>query len=133
MSSKNEADSILSEILSNRRVSVDQVKSLEQFVKKDWVVDRSEAELMFKINQALGDNDEDCPEWCDFFVATVTRLVVMDMESPGEIDVSEGDWLGGLFEQYSIKNSAEQRLCSEIATNTSKIEGKLASRVKPLR
>ena len=47
--------------------------------------------------------------------------------------VSEGDWLGGLFDQYSIGNHAEKRLCSEIASSTSKIEGKLASRVSPLR
>lgn len=133
MSSKEDAEKILSEIQASQAVNAGQVKSLQQLVDLDWIVDHDETELVFKANQAIGANDEDCPEWKDFFVSTVCRIVVLDMETPGEIDVQEGDWLGGLWEQYSIGNNSEQRLCTELAQTTSKIEGKLASRISPNR
>lgn len=130
MSSKAEADGILNDILSSHKVDAAQVKALEGFVNADWVVDHEETELLFKANQALGENDEHCPEWSDFFVSSVARVVVMDMETPGEIDEQEGNWLGGLFEQYGTGNNSESRLCAEIKKTTSKIEGKAAEKLQ---
>lgn len=128
MTSKNEADNILNEIIASAHVDPGQVKALEGFVNADWVVDHDETELLFKVNQALADNDEACPEWSDFFVSTVTKMLVMDMETPGEIDSEEGNWLGSLFDQYSVGNFTETRLCNEIKETTTKIEGKILER-----
>ncbi|MEM8733762.1 MAG: hypothetical protein AAGG44_06060, partial [Planctomycetota bacterium] len=59
---------------------------------------------------------------------TITKMLVMDMETPGEIDTEEGNWLGTLFDQYSVGNATESRLCKEIKETTTKIEGKIQER-----
>ncbi|MFK7736054.1 MAG: hypothetical protein AB8B50_08510 [Pirellulaceae bacterium] len=129
MTSKSEVDSILNQIITTHEVDANQVAKLEGFVNSDWIVDQDETELLFKVNQAIAGNDEGCPEWSSFFVNTVTKMIVLDMETPGEIDAKEGDWIGGLFEQYSVGNLTEASLCEELKKTTSKIEGKIADRL----
>ena len=82
---------LLREVVSATVVSCEQVAILEDFVRKDWVVDRKEAHLLFRVNEALGSNHDDCPEWVNFFSTTICRFVVMDMNTPGEVDETEGD------------------------------------------
>ena len=125
------AEEILEKIMKDGTVDSQEVTALENMVNADWVVDQNEVELLFKVNQAIGDNDEDCPEWTKFFVATVTRLLVADMETPGTIDTEEGDWLGNLFEQNAVGNKTEKDLIYEIQNTTTSINGKISELIKP--
>ncbi|MEM7476455.1 MAG: hypothetical protein AAF483_15805 [Planctomycetota bacterium] len=118
------ADEVLAQILDSGVVTAAQVGALQKCVDADWVVDKQEAETLLRANHALGENDEDCPEWGDFFIASITKLLVRDMETPGEIDPQEGDWLGNALELHGVNNSSQQRLLREIKETTSKIEGK---------
>jgi hypothetical protein len=129
MTTKDEADSILHQIITTQEVDAGQVEKLEGFVNSDWIVDHDETELLFKVNQAIAGNDEGCPEWTNFFANTVTKIIVLDMETPGEIDAEEGDWIGGLFEQYSVGNQTESHLCDELRKATTRVEGKIADRL----
>ncbi len=124
--SEQTANQILNEILAHGKVSMEQVAKLKELVDADWVVDKDEVVTLFCANQALAENDDDCLEWGDFFVASITKLLVQDMETPGEIDQQEGDWLGMLLERYGCGNASEKRLVKEIVKTTSKIEGKFA-------
>ena len=125
------ADEILEKIMKDGTVDSQEVEALEEMVKADWIVDRHEVELLFKVNKAVGENDEDCPQWSKFFVATVTRLLVADMETPGTIDAEEGDWLGTVFESNQAGNKTEKDLMFEIQNTTTDISGKISELIKP--
>ena len=118
---------MLQKIVQEATINADQVRELERFVKEDWVIDEDEAKLLFRINGALEGSDNICPEWTQFFVASISRLVVMDMNSPGEIDESEGNWLAEMMNEFSIDNESEQKLILELQKTTSSIGGRLGS------
>jgi hypothetical protein len=119
---------LLAEVVKATVVNAEQVAILEDYIKKDWVVDQKEAHLLFRVNEALGSNHDDCPEWADFFVTTITRFVVMDMSTPGEIDEIEGDWLEEMLVECAVGNIAERRLIADIKKTTTSIKGKVVHR-----
>ena len=121
---------IIQQVVESTRITADQVRSLEDFVKADWVVDHEEAKFLFKVNRALGQNHDDCPEWTEFFVRTVCRLIVMDMDTPGHIDEEEGDWLDEMFTSFAVDNDSEHALLAEIRKTTTQVDGKFAARLQ---
>ena len=125
------ADEILEKIMRDGVVSCSEVDALERLVKADWIVDRNEVELLFKVNKAIGDGDEHCPEWTDFFVSTVTRLIVEDLDSPGVIDQEEGDWLGNVFRENKCENASEKKLIFRIQNTTTEIQGSVSEFLAP--
>ena len=120
---------VLKQVVTQTTVSAEQVRILEQFVKQDWVIDEHEAKFLFRVNQALGSNHDDCAEWTDFYVTSICRLVVMDMNSPGQIDSEEGDWLASMFDKYSVDNDSQKKLMFELQKSTTSIKGKLGERL----
>jgi len=129
--SHESADEIIKRIIANGAVDLYDVRTLERQVRSDWIVDRREVEELFRMNHAIGDHDEDCPAWTDFFVATASRLIVLDLETPGEIDKNEGDWLEDLLDRYSVGNQSEKKLLDEIRMTAKKISGGVSKRIKP--
>ena len=122
---------ILKNIFDSCSISAEQVKHLEDFVQQDWVIDKNEAEQLLRVNHALNQNDENCPEWSDFFVTSISRLIIFDMNSPGEIDAEEGDWMTSMLEKYSIGNKSEKQLMRKIQKLASSIKGKLSDQIQP--
>ncbi|MFK7766262.1 MAG: hypothetical protein AB8B55_03390 [Mariniblastus sp.] len=120
---------VLKKVVADGSINAEQVKELEQFVKGDWVIDEQEAKFLFRVNQALGSNHDDCSEWTDFYVTSICRLVVMDMNSPGQIDSEEGDWLSSMFDEYAVENDSQKKLIFELQKSTTSIEGKLGERL----
>lgn len=121
---------VLIKVLQDNAINADQVKGLERFVREDWVIDGDEATLLFRVNKAIGCNEDQCAEWTQFFVTSISRFVVMDMNTPGEIDESEGDWLAELLDEYSVDNKSEKALIFELQKTTSSIGGKLGQRIQ---
>ena len=121
---------VLKEIFDSSFINAEQVKHLKDFVLQDWVIDQTEAEQLLKVNHALGQNDENCPEWSGFFVNSISRLIIFDMNSPGEIDAEEGDWLASILDKYSIGNDSEKQLLTEIQKLVSSVQGKLGDRIQ---
>jgi hypothetical protein len=116
---------VLQKVVQDAAINADQVKELESFVNADWVIDEDEAKFLFRVNKALGDSKQVCPEWTQFFVMSISRFVVMDLNTPGEIDEAEGDWLADMMNEFSIDNESEQKLIFELQKTTSSIGGKL--------
>lgn len=123
------ADEILEKVLGDGQVDADEVRALERRLQRDWVVDRGEVELLFRVNRALGEQAEPCGEWTEFFVNHVARLLIMDIDTPGEIDQAEGDWLAGMLDQYGTGNSAESALLGALQRSASRISGRLVERL----
>ncbi len=122
---------VLNEIFDSCSINAEQVKYLEDFVRQDWVIDKNEAEQLLRVNHALNQNDESCPEWSAFFVTSISRLIIFDMNSPGEIDADEGDWMASMLDKYSIGNKSEKQLLLEIQKLASSIKGKLSDQIQP--
>ena len=123
---------VLEKIVADTKITAEQVRELENFISEDWIIDELEAEVLFRVNKALGSNEDDCPEWTEFFLRSICKLVVMEMSSPGEIDQSEGDWLGEMFEKYSVENESQEKLLFELQKSTTSIEGKIAEKIQPI-
>ncbi len=121
---------LVQQVLDDGQLDETRIEQIERALKSDWIVDRSEIEWLFQINQKLGDRDEQFPQWSDLFVNNVARLVVMDLETPGEIDESEGDWLAEVFDQYSVGNATEKRLIEEIRSMAKSIGGRFIDRIE---
>ena len=122
---------VLRDIIENSFISVEQVKTLEDFVRQDWVIDKDEAKLLLRVNHALKENHDGCVEWTSFFVTSISRLVIFDMNSPGEIDTDEGDWLAAMLDEYSVGNNSEKQMLLELQKLSSSIKGKLGDRIQP--
>ena len=69
------------------------VEALSKRLHEDWVITADEAEMLFQIQQQVGDHPENCPTWTQLYVEAISRFVVMDMETPGEISPAEAAWL----------------------------------------
>ncbi len=123
------ADQILTKVISDGVVDSHEISALERKLGQDWVVDRQEIELLFRVNHALGEKDTDCAEWTRFFVDHVSRLLIHDLDSPGEIDESEGDWLADVLDQFGVANTTESELLSVLQDNCSGIRGRVSQRL----
>ncbi len=52
----------------------------------------------------------------------------MDLDSPGEIDKKEGDWLEEVLSKYSVDNHTQAELFEELKQSAKSISGKVAYR-----
>ncbi len=120
---------VLKKVVADSAINAQQVEALENFVRQDWVIDQNEAKFLFRVNHAVGKNDEDCPQWTQFFVTSIARLVVFDLNTPGQIDEAEGDWLAEMLDENSVGNDSELALIAEIKKNTTSVSGKIAQRL----
>ena len=122
------ADEVLRQIDSTKKVTAEDVKILSDKVNANWKIGLGEAEILFKINKSI---DEACPEWTEFFVSSISRLIVMDMNTPGEINDSEGDWLADMFEAHAADNSTQKSLVEELRNLSGRIGGRIGEQIKP--
>jgi len=119
---------VLRQIDSTKKVTAADVKILSDKVNANWKIGLGEAEILFKINKSI---DEACPEWTEFFVSSISRLIVMDMNTPGEINDSEGDWLADMFEAHAADNSTQNSLVEELRNLSGRIGGRIGEQIKP--
>ena len=122
------ADEVLRQIDSTKKVTAEDVKILSDKVNANWKIGLGEAEILFKINKSI---DEACPEWTEFFVSSISRLIVMDMNTPGEINDSEGDWLADMLEAHGADNATQKSLVYELRRMSGKIGGRIGEQIKP--
>jgi hypothetical protein len=87
------AEQIVSHFAEAGKVETDAVEALEKLLNHDWVVSAKEAELLFKINRQIGGHDENCPTWGHLYTEAITRFLVFDLNTPGEISEEEAEWL----------------------------------------
>lgn len=122
------ANEVLRQIISTKKVTAPEVKILSDKVNQNWKIDLSEAEILFRVNKSVNDI---CPEWTEFFVSSVSRLIVMDMNTPGEINDSEGDWLADMLEAHGADNATQKSLVYELRRMSGKIGGRIGEQIQP--
>lgn len=122
------ANEVLQQIISTKKVTAADVKILSDKVKENWKIDLNEAEILFKVNKSI---DDACPEWTEFFVNSISQLIVMDMNTPGEIDDPEGDWLADMFQAHDAGNATQDSLVNELRNLSGKIGGRIGEQFQP--
>lgn len=85
-------DELKKDLLADGIIDAAEVKTLEQVIFEDGVVDKEEADFLFELNNAVSGH-ENAPEWKEFFVKAITSFVLDDDKSNGEIDDDEAKYL----------------------------------------
>jgi hypothetical protein len=77
-------------ISKNAKISPEDVLTLRRAVFGDGVVSDGEADMVFRLNEAC---PEQCVEWTDFFVESLTDYLVMQADPQGYVSESNAGWL----------------------------------------
>ena len=85
-------DELASEILEDGVIDANEVQRIRERIYADKIIDREEADFMFKLNDAASAADND-PSWKELFVQALTDHVIGDEESPGVVDAHETAYL----------------------------------------
>lgn len=117
-------DDLAADILDDGIIDADEVKRIRERVYADNVIDREEADFLFKLNDATSGKDNS-PEWKDLFVEAIAKHVLDDETSPGVIDEDEANWLISRVEGDETYDDNEKALLSYIKANAKEIHEKL--------
>jgi hypothetical protein len=79
-------------ILADGVIDADEVAKIRDRLYEDGIIDREEAEFLFKLNDAVSGKEND-PSWQAFFVEALSDHVLKDEETPGVIDADEATFL----------------------------------------
>ena len=123
------ARQIVESAQSNGTLTPEDIKNLRVCLDNDWIIDQAEAELLFKLNQTLGSTYTQ-PGWTDLFVQSLVKLVLFDMETPGEIGSMEGDWLANMLNLYAVGSPAEVAMTKKLTLEATTIQGAFAERLR---
>lgn len=83
-------------------------------------VDRAEADFIFDLNDAVS-GKENHPSWLSLFVEAISKHVLDDETSPGEIDEGEANWLISRIEGDEQVDDTEKALLKSIKDNAKSI------------
>lgn len=110
--------------ISSGRITPEEVKALRRGIFSEeqiaghmfdeGMVDRDEAELLFRINDAVCDGTSD-HSWSDLFVEAVTSHVLKDEMSAGALDEEEARFLIARIEKDGKIDAAELELLVNIS------------------
>jgi hypothetical protein len=93
MSRENQSfQDFASAILDDGVIDADEVVAIKERLYEDGVIDRSEANFLFKLNDAVS-GKANHESWKSFFIEAITDYVLEDDETPGEIDADEANYL----------------------------------------
>ncbi len=91
-------------------------------------VDRAEADFLFELNDAVS-GKENCAGWKDLFVEALSKHVLEDEVSPGEIDEDEAQWLVRGIEGDGVCDELEMALLSQIKAQATQIHPTLQAKL----
>jgi len=87
-------------------------------------VDRMEADFLFALNDAVSGKSND-PSWKNLFVEAISRHVLSDDASPGEVDGDEADYLMSKIQADGRIDDVEQALLENIKRKAKRISPRL--------
>jgi uncharacterized membrane protein YebE (DUF533 family) len=83
-------------------------------------VDRAEADFLFELNDAVSGKRND-PSWKNLFVEAITRHVLDDETSPGEVDDDEAEYLVSKIQADGQVDQIEKALIANIKSKAKKV------------
>jgi polyhydroxyalkanoate synthesis regulator phasin len=122
------AREIIDHICEDGKVTLDEVTALDKLLNEDWVISRDEAELLFQINSQVG--GDQVSQWQELFVSAISRFVVFDLVTPGEIDADEANWLIKQLSVHPTLTEIEHALLAEITAHATSVHPSLEELMK---
>ena len=113
MAASKSMSEMLRDILADGVIDAGEVKQLRERLYADGSIDREEAELLFKLNDATSGKSNDA-SWQSFFVEALTDHVLGDKSSPGALDDDEAKWLLACMESDGKLDANEKALIDNI-------------------
>ena len=107
---------LVKEIVADGIVDTEEAKGIRERIFADGIIDREEADFLFSINDAVSGKEND-PAWKDLFVEALTKHVLEDEISPGEVDDDEADYLIAKIESDGKVDDIELALLINIVAN----------------
>lgn len=106
-------DELAADIIADGVVDAQEVAQIRERLYADGVIDREEADFLFKVNDAVSGADND-PGWQTLFAEAITGHVLDDEESPGVVDEDEAQWLISRIEGDETVDGVEKALLQTI-------------------
>jgi hypothetical protein len=121
--------SIKSAILEDGIIDAQEVEMLKKVIYGSGGgagegVDRAEAEFLFNLNDAVS-GKANAPAWKEFFVEALTKHVLDDETSPGELDDGEAEYLMQKIEADGQVDEIENALIKNIRNVATAVSEKL--------
>lgn len=83
---------LAADILEDGVIDAGEVQRIRERIYADKIVDREEADFLFKLNDGVSGANND-PSWKELFVEAITDYVTKDEQSPGIVDADEAAYL----------------------------------------
>lgn len=80
------------DILDDGVIDADEVQCLRERIYADKIIDREEADFLFKLNDGASGANNDS-SWKELFVEAITDHVTKDEQTPGIVDADEAAYL----------------------------------------
>ena len=114
MNPTNSLNEIAQAIIAKGQLDLADLTTLAGQFDSDSVIDQHKAELLFQIDSMLQDGTGNCQQWQRLFSQSISRYVVFDMNSPGEIAECESEWLRRQIPDDRPLSGAEIELLREL-------------------
>ena len=121
-------EALVARIIDDGQVDLDEALDFEREVFEDGVIERTEADAAFAINDACTDGNNH-PEWERVFVRTVSAYVLEDDVTPGVVDDNEAEYLIENIEGDGVVDGVERALLVNIQAQATSISPILAEKI----
>lgn len=107
-------------ILADGVIDEQEVKQLRELLYADGIIDKEEAEFLFELNDVAYGKDNHA-SWAALFVDAITRYLLEDETSPGEVDEDEANWLIAKIQGDGKLDKIESALLQNLKAKANKM------------
>ena len=111
-------------ILADGIIDSDEVEKIKTVIFADGKIDSDEANFLFELNDAVS-GKANAPAWKNLMVDAITKYLLEDEKSPGEVDEEEGKWLVSKIEGDGQFDDIEKSILLNIKQKAKKIPDSL--------
>ncbi len=108
-----EFKSISSQIFVKGEISEDDIKNLSRIFIENKSINKEIADTLFEIKDKINKRKQ-AIGFADLFVDTITRFLLEDDESPGEIDEYEAKWLRAKMQRNGKIDEFDRKLLKNL-------------------
>jgi uncharacterized membrane protein YebE (DUF533 family) len=116
--------SLKESILADGIIDSDEVEKIRSIIFEDGKIDTDEANFLFELNDAVS-GKANAPAWENLMVDAITKYLLEDEKSPGEVDEEEGKWLVSKIEGDGKIDEIEKLILLNIKNKSKTIPNSL--------
>lgn len=118
-------------ILADGKIDSDEVEQIKKAIYADGKIDAEEADFLFELNDAVSGKVND-PAWKTLMVDAISKYLLEDEKSPGEVDESEGKWLVSKIEGDGKFDDIEKAILLNLKQKAKKLPDSITVMIKKI-